>query len=225
MHGAITGRRPGGPTRACVRASPSFGRRSHCTRCNPYLPGNRRTPSAARMIALEFNGNRGRAAMYRRDLRKSAGAALGGAALLTAHTATAEQRARGSNTGRIAGPFVETRDGTQLFYRDWGSGTPLVFLSGWALTSDCWGYQTAPLSDSGLRCIAYDRRGHGRSSDPGRGFDFDTLADDLAAVLDALDLKNVTLVAHSMAGGEAVRYLSRHGSERAARVALVDRAG
>jgi pimeloyl-ACP methyl ester carboxylesterase len=160
--------------------------------------------------------------MYRRELLKSAGAAIGSAALLGADTATADQRARGANTSaRTVGPFVETRDGTQLFYRDWGSGAPLVFLSGWALTSDCWGYQATPLSDSGLRCIAYDRRGHGRSSDPGRGFDYDTLADDLAAVLDALELKNVTLVTHSMAGGEAVRYLSRHGSKRVARVALV----
>ena len=102
-----------------------------------------------------------------------------------------------------------------------GKGTPLVFLSGWALTSECWAYQMAPLSDSGLRCIAYDRRGHGRSSDPGRGFDYDTLADDLGAVLDALDLQTVTLVAHSMAGGEAVRYLSKYGSKRIARVALI----
>ena len=160
--------------------------------------------------------------MDRRDLLKTAGAAIGGAALLSADTAIADQRARGSNaSARVSGPFVETRDGTQLFYRDWGSGAPLVFISGWALTSDCWGYQMAPLSDSGLRCIAYDRRGHGRSSDPGRGFDYDTLADDLAAVLDALDLKNVTLVTHSMAGGEAIRYLSRHGSKRVARVALI----
>ena len=118
--------------------------------------------------------------MYRRDLLKTAGAAIGGAALLGADTAIADQRARGSNaSARVTGPFVETRDGTQLFSRDWGSGAPLVFISGWALTSDCWGYQMAPLSDSGLRCIAYDRRGHGRSSDPGRGFDYDTLADDL----------------------------------------------
>jgi non-heme chloroperoxidase len=123
-------------------------------------------------------------------------------------------------SARVAGPFIETRDGTQLFYRDWGTGEPLVFMSGWALTSDCWAYQTAPLSES-ARCIAYDRRGHGRSSDPGRGFDPDTLADDLAAVLDALDLKKVTLVTHSMAGGEAVRYLSRHGSKRVARLALI----
>ena len=160
--------------------------------------------------------------MFRRDLLKGAGA-IGGAALLIADSAMADRRtARGSNqSARVVGPFIETRDGTQLFYRDWGSGAPLVFISGWALTSDCWGYQMGPLSDSGLRCIAYDRRGHGRSSDPGRGFDYDSLADDLAAVLDALDLKNVTLVTHSMAGGEAIRYLTRHGSKRVARVALV----
>jgi non-heme chloroperoxidase len=100
-------------------------------------------------------------------------------------------------------------------------GAPLVFVSGWALTSDCWGYQMGPLSDSGLRCIAYDRRGHGRSSDPGHGFDYDSLADDLARCSTPLDLKNVTLVTHSMAGGEAIRYLTRHGSKRIARVALV----
>jgi non-heme chloroperoxidase len=160
--------------------------------------------------------------MDRRDLLKGAGAAIGSAALLSADTAIANQPTRAANaSARVAGPFVETRDGTQLFYRDWGSGAPVVFMSGWALTSDCWGYQMVRLSDSGLRCIAYDRRGHGRSSDPGRGFEADTLADDLAAVLDALDLKNVTLVTHSMAGGEAVRYLSRHGSKRIARLALV----
>jgi non-heme chloroperoxidase len=138
--------------------------------------------------------------MYRRDLLKGAGA-IGAAALLAADSAIAERRsARGS--ARVVGPFIETRDGTQLFYRDWGSGAPLVFLSGWALTSDCWGYQMGPLSDSGLRCVAYDRRGHGRSSDPGRGFDYDTLADDLAALLARLDIRDATLVAHSMGGGE-----------------------
>src|SRR5262245_3397835 len=155
------------------------------------------------------------AAMHRRDLLKGASAAIGGAALLAADGAQAERRVSRSPT------TIQTRDGAQLFYRDWGSGAPLVFLSGWALTSECWAYQMAPLSDSGLRCIAYARRGHGRSSDPGRGFDYDTLADDLASVLDALDLHNVTLVTHSMAGGEAVRYLSRHGSKRVARVALI----
>src|SRR6202008_4753683 len=144
--------------------------------------------------------------MHRRDLLKGASAAIGATALLAAESAFAERRtSRGSAAGTRAGPYIENRDGAQLFYRDWGTGAPLVFLSGWALTSECWAYQMAPLCDSGLRCIAYDRRGHGRSSDPGRAFDYDTLADDLGAVLEALDLQNVTLVAHSMAGGEAVR--------------------
>lgn len=106
---------------------------------------------------------------------------------------------------------VVTADGARLFVRDWGAGKPIVFLAGWTLTSDMWAYQMSPLCDQGFRCVAYDRRGHGKSDDPGQGYDFDTLADDLAAVLDALDLRDVTLVAHSMAGGEATRYLTRHG--------------
>jgi non-heme chloroperoxidase len=117
--------------------------------------------------------------------------------------------------------FVRTADGVNLFYRDWGRGEPVVFLAGWSLPSDSWNYQMLALSEQGLRCAAFDRRGHGRSSDPGRGYDFDTLADDLAAVLDVLDLRGVTLVGHSMASGEIVRYLTRHGGDRVARIALV----
>lgn len=113
---------------------------------------------------------------------------------------------------------IVARDGTRLFHRDWGEGSPMVFLAGWTLTSEAWAYQAAELSDQGLRCIAYDRRGHGRSDDPGRGYDMDTLADDLDSVLSGLDLTGVTLVAHSMASGEITRYLSRHGSGRVARV-------
>jgi non-heme chloroperoxidase len=116
---------------------------------------------------------------------------------------------------------VHTADGVSLFYRDWGAGRPLLFLSGWTLNSMMWGYQMAPVRDDGFRCIAFDRRGHGRSSDPGRGYDFDTLADDLAAVIEALDLKDVILVAHSFSSGEAVRYLSRHGSSRLSGVVFV----
>jgi non-heme chloroperoxidase len=110
---------------------------------------------------------------------------------------------------------------TALSCRDWGHGKPLVFLAGWTLDADMWNYQAAPLAEAGMRCIAYDRRGHGRSSDPGGGYDYDTLADDLEAVLDALDLTGVTLVAHSFASGEAVRYLSRHGARRVAGVVLL----
>ena len=116
---------------------------------------------------------------------------------------------------------IRTRDGVDLFVRDWGEGTPLVFLSGWTLDSGAWGYQMTPLARRGFRCVAYDRRAHGHSSDPGRGFDFDTLADDLADVLAALDLHDACIVAHSFASGEIVRHLSRHGGARVARVLLL----
>lgn len=117
--------------------------------------------------------------------------------------------------------FVRTPDGAALFYREWGSGRPLVFLAGWTLNSEMWAYQMQPLSQGGFRCIAYDRRSHGRSSDPGKGYDFDTLAGDLAAVLDALEVRDATVVAHSFASGEIVRYLSRHGTGRVGRVVFV----
>ena len=125
---------------------------------------------------------------------------------------------------RIDGPFVVTRDGQHLFHRDWGTGRPIVFLAAWALPSAMWDYQMTALVEDGFRCVAYDRRGHGRSSQPGGGYDYDTLADDLAAVLDALDLRDVTLVGMSMAGGEITRYLTRHGRARVARVVYVSTA-
>ncbi|WP_420992340.1 alpha/beta fold hydrolase [Cupriavidus sp. 30B13] len=121
--------------------------------------------------------------------------------------------------------YIQTRDGVSLFVRDWHDGGPaaatVLFVSSWALPSDSWSCQMQALRAAGLRCIAYDRRGHGRSGDPGRGYDFDTLADDLAAVIEALDLRRVTLVGHSMAAGEIVRYLSRHGAQRVAGMVLV----
>jgi pimeloyl-ACP methyl ester carboxylesterase len=119
-----------------------------------------------------------------------------------------------------SGPFIEARDGTRLYYLDWGSGKPVVFLHAWGLNADIWEYQMVDLVDQGLRCVAYDRRGHGRSMDPGRGYDFDSFADDLAAVLERLDLHDVTLVGHSMGGGEVARYLARHGTRRIARAVL-----
>ena len=117
--------------------------------------------------------------------------------------------------------FVETDDGASLFYVDWGAGKPVLFTHAWGLNGDIWEYQLTELVDRGLRCIAYDRRGHGRSTDPGRGYDYDRLADDLAALIDQLDLVDVTLVGFSMGNGEAVRYLQRHGSARIARLLMV----
>ncbi len=118
-------------------------------------------------------------------------------------------------------PFLTTTDQTALYYTDWGQGRPVVFVTGWALSSDMWAYQRAYLDDRGQRSIAFDRRGHGRSDDPGQGYDYDTLADDLAALMEHLDLRDVTLVAHSMGGGELIRYLTRHGRDRVAGVVLV----
>jgi non-heme chloroperoxidase len=118
-------------------------------------------------------------------------------------------------------PYLNSTDTTDLFFRDWGSGDPIVFVHGWGLSSDMWEYQLPDMVDRGFRCVAYDRRGCGRSDQPGDGYDFDTLADDLAAVIDGLDLRDVTLVSHSMGSGEVARYLTRHGADRVARVALI----
>lgn len=120
-----------------------------------------------------------------------------------------------------ASGYLAGSDGTALFYRDWGHGKPVVFLSGWTLASNIWAYQMTALAGDGFRCVAYDRRAHGRSADTGRGYDYDPLADDLHAVLDALDLSDVTLVGHSFAGGEIVRYLTRHGMRRVSRIVFV----
>lgn len=117
--------------------------------------------------------------------------------------------------------YIETPDHVRLAYLDWGSGVPLVFLHGWTLGTEIWEYQMQPLAHEGFRCVAYDRRGCGQSDKPATGYDYDTLADDLDAVLDALDLRAVTLVAHSLAGGEVARYASRHALARVSRVAFV----
>jgi non-heme chloroperoxidase len=118
------------------------------------------------------------------------------------------------------GDFVRTRAGARLFVRDWGTGAPVLLLPGWAMTSDLWASVMLHLTGAGLRAISYDRRGHGRSSDPGP-MDYDALADDLADVMEALDLHACTVVAHSGAGGEVVRAITRHGAARFARIILV----
>jgi non-heme chloroperoxidase len=158
--------------------------------------------------------------MERRHVLKST-LGIAGATLMAGASRPESSPARPSSGPHPCGPYIGTRDGQQLFYQDWGVGRPVVFLAAWGLPSNMWEYQMVPLSEQELRCIAYDRRGHGRSTHPGTGYDYDTLADDVAAVLDALDLRDVTLVGMSMAGGEIVRYLSRHGQRRIARVVFV----
>ncbi len=118
-------------------------------------------------------------------------------------------------------PTFVAADGTALHYTDWGGGAPVVFIHGWSLHSGMWDYQVVALAEAGLRPLIYDRRGHGRSDTPPGGYDYDTLADDLAALLAHLDLHDVTLVAHSMGGGESIRYCARHGARRLARAVFL----
>jgi non-heme chloroperoxidase len=116
---------------------------------------------------------------------------------------------------------IVTSDGTQIYYKDWGSGQPIVFSHGWPLSADAWEDQMVFLGQRGYRCIAHDRRGHGRSSQPWNGNDMDTYADDLAALTQALDLKNAVHVGHSTGGGEVARYIGRHGNGRVAKAVLI----
>lgn len=119
-------------------------------------------------------------------------------------------------------PYVKTRDGTDLYVKDWGSGRPVVLIHGWPLSADMWDAQSMALADAGFRVIAYDRRGFGRSGQPWDGYNYDTLADDLADVMEATGAtENVTLVGFSMGGGEVARYMSRHGGKGVISAALV----
>ena len=117
--------------------------------------------------------------------------------------------------------FITTKDGTQIYYKEWGEGPVVTFSHGWPLNADAWDGQLQFLAQNGYRAIAHDRRGHGRSSQPSSGNDMNGYADDLAAVIEALDLRDVTLVGHSTGGGEVARYIGRHGTNRVAKAVLV----
>jgi non-heme chloroperoxidase len=164
--------------------------------------------------------------MDRRTLLKSVVSAAAVAPPLVArgdaHVAERSKAGAAKPGARPTSSFAFASDGTSLYYKDWGTGPAVVFAAPWALHSSWWEYQMAYLPGQGLRCIGYDRRGHGRSSEPGQGYEFDTLADDLAVLIGQLDLHDVTLVGHSMGSGEVVRYLARHGAAgRVKRAVLV----
>jgi non-heme chloroperoxidase len=160
----------------------------------------------------------------RRGVLKSVayGVAAAGVNAFNSVKMQAAGRADGGLPSRVAGSeFIETRDQASLFYRMWGIGRPILFVHSWAVNADLWQYQMIHFAERGFVCVAYDQRGHGRSSDPGKGYEYDTLSDDLATVIERLDLYNATLVGHSMGCGTIVRYLTRRGARRVSRIALI----
>jgi non-heme chloroperoxidase len=155
----------------------------------------------------------GRSEMNRRTVLE---ATLLGTALAAAAPAAAQTSVTRTRPARVT-----AKDGTSLFVQDWGSGRPVLLLAAWTFNSSAWGSHIVALNEKGYRCVAPDRRGHGRSELPSAGYDLDTLTDDVAAVIEQCHLRDVTLVAHSMGSIEAVNYLARHGSDRIARLVLV----
>lgn len=152
------------------------------------------------------------------------GAALAAlAALPSSETAdaAAPRRPNNLNPGNKTMGTITTKEGTRLYYKDWGKGPAIVFCHGWPLNSDSWESQMLFLASNGFRCIAHDRRGHGRSDQPWHGNDMDKYADDLAEVLETLDVREATLVGFSTGGGEVARYIGRHGTGRVAKAVLV----
>jgi non-heme chloroperoxidase len=163
-------------------------------------------------------------ASHRNVLIGSAGTGTG-AALLAALVVAPAKAATATSPNHKQGdhpmPTITTTDGTQLYYKDWGTGQPVVFSHGWPLSADAWDDQMVFLAERGYRCIAHDRRGHGRSSQPWQGNDMDTYADDLATLVAALDLRHAMHVGHSTGGGEVARYIGRHGTQRVAKAVLI----
>ncbi len=156
--------------------------------------------------------------MERRSALKSMLAAL---TAVTSGSLTMAAKEPPSTGAPRSNTMIETPDGIKLHFRDWGSGRPIVFVAPWGLCSDWWDIPVMNFVEHGWRCVTFDRRGHARSEDPCSGYDFDTLADDISAVMDGLDLQDVVLVGHSMGGAEVARYLTRHRSRRVTHAVLI----
>ncbi|CAB3857247.1 Non-heme chloroperoxidase [Achromobacter anxifer] len=135
--------------------------------------------------------------------------------------AAAQSNAQSNRSTTMTRNTFTTKDGTQIYFKDWGEGPVVTFSHGWPLNADAWDGQMHNLARNGFRVIAHDRRGHGRSSQPSAGNDMNGYADDLAQLIEALDLKRITMVGHSTGGGEVARYIGRHGSKRVARAVLI----
>jgi non-heme chloroperoxidase len=161
--------------------------------------------------------------LSRRKLLLSSAGALGGAAMATlgASEASAAPAPKPNAADKRGINEVTTKDGTRIYFKDWGDGPVIVFSHGWPLNADAWDAQMLFFVQHGYRVIAHDRRGHGRSDQPSQGNDMNTYADDLAAVIDKLDLKKITLIGHSTGGGEVARYIGRHGTKRVAKAVLI----
>jgi non-heme chloroperoxidase len=163
--------------------------------------------------------------MTRRTVLAMGATVLAGATACPALSAEQADSARTTKQTRSEGgaavSYVRTQDGTSIFYKDWGKGRPVLFSHGWPITADAWDTQMLFMVAQGFRCIAHDRRGHGRSDQTATGNDFDTYADDLSALIESLDLRNIVLVGHSVGGGEITRFMGRHGTSRVSAAVLI----
>src|SRR5437773_3598178 len=198
------------------------------------VPSSNRSPRAAvyfdRVTTFEENetmpsNSRRDGGASRRDFLISGATVVAAAAVPTpmvgGREGPAPAAAPGLKQGRRTVNTITTKDGTQIYYQDWGTGQPVVFSHGWPLTADDFEDQMFFLASHGYRCIAHDRRGHGRSGQPWNGNNMDTYADDLAALVRSLDLRDAVHVGHSTGGGEVARYIGRHGTERVAKAVLI----